>query len=205
MVPAIGEYSAQCKYGDQTHTLNFKVIHGDQRPLLSGATCKTLGVTKIETVHHTTQMPDLIEQYADVFQGLRCLDGDYHIELDPSVSPVQHVPRRVPIALKQQLKEKLDSLAAQGIIQSVPSSTLWISSLVVITKLGKLRVCIDPRDLNKTILRPKYQIHILDEILPTLSIARIFSLLDAKEGFHQGKLDEESFYLTAFWTPFGRY
>jgi len=102
-------------------------------------------------------MPDLIEQYADVFQGLGCLDGDYHIELDPSVSPVQHVPRRVPVALKQQLKEKLDSLAAQGIIQSVSSPTPWISNLVAIKKPGKLRVCIDPRELNKAILRPKYQ------------------------------------------------
>jgi len=46
---------------------------------------------------------------------------------------------------------------------------------------------------------------ILDEILPTLSNARIFSVLDAKDGFHQVKLDEESSYLTAFWTPFGRY
>jgi len=94
-------------------------------------------------------MPDLIKQYPDVFQGFGCLDGDYHIELDPSVSPVQHVPRRVPVALKQQLKEKLDSLAVQGVIQSVSTPTLWSGSLVAIKKPGKLRVCIDPRDLNK--------------------------------------------------------
>ena len=33
LLQALGEYTAQCIYGDQTHTLNFKVIHGDQKPL----------------------------------------------------------------------------------------------------------------------------------------------------------------------------
>ena len=67
---------------------------------------------------------------------------------------------------------------------------------MAIRKPGKLRVCIDPRDLNKSIRRPKYQIPILDEILPALSNARLFSVLDAKDGFHQVKLDEE--------TPYGQ-
>lgn len=205
LVPALGEYTAQCKYGDKTYTLDFKVMHGDQRPLLSGATCEALGVIKIDPVHQATQAMDLVDQYADVFEGLGCLEGEYHIEVDPSVSPVQHVPRRVPVALKQQLKEKLDNLATQGIIQPVTTPTPWISSLVAIKRPGKLRVCIDPRDLNKAIRRPKYQMPILDEILPNLANARIFSVLDAKDGFHQVKLDEESSYLTAFWTPFGRY
>ena len=42
----------------------------------------------------------IMERYADVFQGLGCLDGDYHIKIDPAVSPVVHPPRRVPFALK---------------------------------------------------------------------------------------------------------
>ena len=45
----------------------------------------------------------------------------------------------------------------------------------------------------------------LDEILPNLANAKIFSVLDAKDGFHQVQLDESSSYLTTFWTPFGRY
>ena len=145
----------------------------------------------------------MIDQYKDVFEGLGCLEGDYHIELDPSVSPVQHVPRRVPVALKEQLKIKLDSLVSQGIITPVTTPTPWISNLVDIKKSGKLRVCIDPRDLNKAIRRPKYQMPILDEKLPARSNARLFSVLDAKDEFHQVNLDEESSYLTTFWSPYG--
>ena len=44
----------------------------------------------------------------------------------------------------------------------------------------------------------------IEEILPHLSNAKVFSILDAKDGFWQVKLDEESNYLTTFWTPFGR-
>jgi len=45
----------------------------------------------------------------------------------------------------------------------------------------------------------------IDDILPQLSKAKVFSVLDAKDGFWQGKLDEPSSYSTTFWTPFGRY
>ena len=45
----------------------------------------------------------------------------------------------------------------------------------------------------------------LEEVLLTLSKAKIFTMLDTKDGFHQVKLDDTSSYLTTFWTPFGRY
>ena len=62
---------------------------------------------------------NLIKQYSDVFEGLGCLGDEYHIELDPGVSPVQHVPRRVPVAMKHRLKSKLEELTKQGIITKV--------------------------------------------------------------------------------------
>ena len=56
--------------------------------------------------------------------------------------------------------------------------------MVAILKPNKLRLCIDPRDLNKAIKRPKYQIPTLEEILPTLTKAKVFIVLDAKDSFH---------------------
>ena len=70
---------------------------------------------------------------------------------------------------------------------------------------GKLRICIDPKDLNKALLRPHYPISTIDEILPRLANAKVFTVLDAKEGFWQVKLDKQSSYLTTFWMPYGRY
>ena len=142
--------------------------------------------------------PDIIDQYRDVFEGLGCLEKEYHIEMEPAVSPSQQAPKRVPVALKEQLKEKFDDLTIKGIIKPITEYTAWISNLVVIKKPGKLRVCIDPKEQNKAIRRPKYQMPTLEEILLNLAQARIFTVSDAKDGFHQVKLDQQSSGPTTF-------
>lgn len=43
----------------------------------------------------------------------------------------------------------------------------------------------------------------LEELLPKFSKAKVFSTLDAKDGFYQVELDECSSLKTTFWTPFG--
>ena len=92
------------------------------------------------------------------------------------------------MAMKEPLKQTLAELTKLGIVTKVEEPTPWISNMVAIMKPGKLRLCIDPRDLNKAIKRPKYQMPMLEELLPTLTKARVFTVLDAKDGFHQVKL-----------------
>ena len=46
-----------------------------------------------------------------------------------------------------------------------------------------------------------YYIKTLDDILPNLAKAKVFSVVDAKDGYHQIELDDESSYLTTFWSP----
>ena len=103
--------------------------------------------------------------------------------------------------LKDRLKAKIDDLEQRKIIEKVECPTPWINSMVTMVKPNKLRICINPKDLNKAIKRPNYQMLILDEILPNLANAKVFSVLDAKDGFHQVKLDESSSnLLDAVWT-----
>jgi hypothetical protein len=45
----------------------------------------------------------------------------------------------------------------------------------------------------------------IDDVLPKLSNAKIFSTFDAKSAFWHLKLDEPSSYLTTFESPFGRH
>ena len=70
---------------------------------------------------------------------------------------------------------------------------------------GKMRLCIDPKDLNKEIKREHFQIPTKEEILGKLANTTCFSKMDAAAGFHQIRLDRESSKLTTFNTPFGRY
>ena len=146
----------------------------------------------------------ILNEYKDVYEGLGHI-GDTTIITDPSVEPVEHAPRRVPVALQNRVKAKLDELERKGIMKKVAIPTDWISSMVVVTTPNKIRVCLDPKDLNTAVICPKYQLPTLDELLPKLSGAKVFSTLDAKDGFYEVGLDENSSLKTTFWTPLGRY
>jgi len=106
-----------------------------------------------------------MRDFEDVCTGLGCLLGECHIEIHLDIRPVQHTPRRAPVPLKAKLKEKIDEVEKQGIIIQETKLTNWISSLLAVQKPGKLKVCIDPQDLNRAINRPKYQMPTIDEVL----------------------------------------
>lgn len=64
--------------------------------------------------------------------------------------------------------EKMD------VIQKVTEQTEWVNTLVVVEnpKTGRLRVCLDPRPLNKVIQRPHYPLPTLDDVTPRLARAQ---------------------------------
>ena len=68
-----------------------------------------------------------------------------------------------------------------------------------------MRICLDASDLNKVIKREHHLMRTVEEVGSAMPDAKIFSVLDAKNGFLQIELDEPSSYLTAFNTPNGRY
>lgn len=50
-------------------------------------------------------------------------------------------------------------------------------------KNGKLRICLDPRDLNRAILREHFKLPTQKEIMSQFADAKYFSKLDASSGF----------------------
>ena len=149
----------------------------------------------------------MLSQYSDVFHGIGLFAGQCTFQVDPKVTPVVNPPRKVPVALRDKLKMELDRMESAQIITKVTKPTEWVNSLVVTTKpsSGKLRVCLDPMQLNKAIMRPHYPMRTLDDILPQVSGAKYFSKLDASSGYWTVMLSDESSLLTTFNTPFGRY
>ena len=97
---------------------------------------------------------------------------------------------------------------SKGIIMKFKEGepTAWVNNLVYRRKPnGQLRICFDPKDLNKAIHREHHVILTLEEILPKLVGAKFFSIVDSKCGYWNVKLNLESSYLTTFNLPFGRY
>ena len=192
--------------------LVFQVIETNNKPLLSAETCEKLGLIQlnIAPLHSIaeTNTPlsreEILNTYKDVFEGLGHI-GNASFVVDDKCTPVQHAPRRVPVTIHKEVKEKITDLEGKGIIKKETEPTDWISSMVVVAKPNKIRICLDPKDLNKALKGPKYQMPTLDELLPKLNNAKVFSTPDAKDGFYQIALDEASSKMTTFWTPFGRY
>ena len=94
-----------------------------------------------------------LEDYPELFTGLRCLPDTYHIELAEGDVPVVHAPRKVPVPQRTEVVEELKRMEKLGVIERQEEPTEWVNSLVVVQKpTGVVRLCIDPRDLNLAIL-----------------------------------------------------
>ena len=79
-------------------------------------------------------LENILAEYDSVFKGIGCLPGEYDLEIDESITPVQVRPRKIPLSMKEEFKTKLDTLTKQCIIEQVESPTPWISHLQPVRK-----------------------------------------------------------------------
>ena len=149
----------------------------------------------------------MLREYNDVFKGIGTLPGGpYHIRLKEQYRPVQHPPRSVPVAMQTTYKAELDRLTKEGIITEVKEHTEWINLIVPVMKSnGSLRLCLDPKDLNKVIERNQWYSRTIDDILPELAKSKYKTLKDATSGYWHIVLDLASSLLTTFNTPWGKF
>lgn len=94
-----------------------------------------------------------------------------------------------------------------GFRSPVSEPTDWVSSMVVTHKKNtdEIRLCIDPRDLNKFLKRPRHPMRTVEEVSVQMPNSTVFSVLNAKSSFWQILLNQKSSLLTTFSTPFGRF
>ena len=159
LTPIIGARAAQQMGLITVNAENFKIA---QPPHRMRSAVKSLNTTE-----------EIVKHYPEVFQReLGTLPGTVHLEVDQNITPVVAPPRRVPASLKGQLKQELDRLQGLGVITPVDEPTQWVSGLAVaVKKTGALRICLDPRPLNTALRRERYQLPVLEDILPELSEA----------------------------------
>jgi hypothetical protein len=133
--------------------------------------------------------------------------------MDPSVTPVHAGYHRIPVAKLDKVKSKLDEMVRDGKLEKIEHPTDWCSNMLVRETIrpdgsAKIRLCLDPsQTINKAIIIPRYQIPTLTELLPRLSLKKhkLFTILDALDGFTQVPLSNASKDLTTMHTPWGRY
>ena len=179
----------------------------------SASTCDTIlgmNIAKDElTEPQTHEVEHLLQQYDDILSRADDDIGHYsevkhRIELSDSF-PFKQRYRRIPPSMFNEVRDHLQQLLSAGIIRR--SHSPFTSNVVLAKKKdGKLRLCIDFRQLNNRTIKDNYALPRIDEILESLSGNRYFSVLDMKSGYHQIEIEESHKERTAFTVgPLGFY
>ena len=172
-VPVKGKCSLNIERdGNKKTKAEFFVVQtSNTKPLIGLQTCRDLeliSINQVNEVHESTT--DILREYDDVFNGLGLVQGEYHIELRDDAKPTIDPARKVPLSLMPKLKETLDKMSKSGVISKVDGPTDWVNILVIVEKKdGTLRLCLDPKNLNKVIKREHYSAPTAETISNNLS------------------------------------
>ena len=176
-----------------------------------------------ETVKDVPLTESMIKDvYADIFQGLGKFPGEpYKFKLKPDAVPAKHKPRTVPLSRQAALHAEVQNLIDQDVLEPSTDHTEWVNSFVIVEKkvvmdtsnshspnhsqTKKIRLCLDPRDLNEALEREPYYSRSVDELIAKFNGAKFFTIVDMDKGYWQVVLDPESRKYTTMALDIGRF
>lgn len=150
----------------------------------------------------------IMNQYTTIFQEAQCLppqrSQDHKILLMQEAIPISVKPYWYPHYQKNEIEKMVKGLLSSGVIR--PSTSPYSSPVLLVKKHdGSWRLCVDYRELNNIIIKDKYPIPVIDELLDELKRARFFTKLDLRSGYHQIHMYSGDIEKTAFRTHEGHY
>ena len=113
------------------------------------------GLQLVQRLCSTETELDIMKQFPKVFNGLGTFGEEYTIKLEEGASPhALYTPRNVLLPLREKVKSELEEIEAIGVITKNSEPTPWCASMVVVPKKsGKVRLCVDLKPLNKSVMR----------------------------------------------------
>jgi hypothetical protein len=127
-------------------------------------------------------------EYLDVFSidyfGLPPQrEVEFGIECVLGINPISKAPYSMALSKLKELKEQLQELLDKGFIRL--STSLWgVPVLLVKKKDWSMRMCIDYWELNKVMIKNRYPLPRIDDLLDQLQGAQVFSKVDLRSGYH---------------------
>lgn len=127
---------------------------------------------------------------------------------DKSLPPSRRVFTSIPPAFREETERRIKDLLRTGIIEQVTErmDKSFCSSLLVVPKGRQdIRLVVDLRGPNQSIIRTPFKMPTLEEILSDLNGASWFSTIDLQSAFYHVVLHEDCRHLTNFFTENGIY
>ena len=108
----------------------------------------------------------------------------------------------------EPLKYKIEWMNNLGVIRKldINEATDWFHNLILVRKPnGKLRVCLNPRTINKALTFNVHNARTFQNIMTLIRRVSKISKIDTNSGFWTLPIDESCQLLTTFNTPWGHY
>ena len=129
-----------------------------------------------------------------------------HVIDTGDASPIRQRAYRTAPAARDEISKQTAEMLKLGIIQ--PSESPWVSTVLLDSKKdGTQRFCVDFRKLNK-VTKPQYfPLPTMQSVIDCMAEKQpqIYSLIDAKSGYWQCPLDENTPQKTGFATSEGQF
>ncbi|GBM10825.1 Retrovirus-related Pol polyprotein from transposon 297 [Araneus ventricosus] len=135
-----------------------------------------------------------------------------------SVLPIDVTPNEVELNIGPDVPNIFKDKVQQSILNYVPHKTKttnvelnilvkkYSSPVVIVRKKdGTPRVCIDYRKLNKVVVKDRFPLPLIEDILDRLQGSRVFSTIDLKNAFFHVDVNKDSRKYTSFVTHEGQY
>ena len=153
-------------------------------------------------------LAEVLSEYEDIFSkddmDLGTFSDVTHHIKTADAQPIRQKMRRTPLNFEAEERGHLEALMKAEVIE--PSASEWASPPVLVRKKdGKVRYCIDFRQLNDVTVKDAYPLPNMDECLDIVGNTKFFSTLDMCQGYHQIEIAEEDRSKTAFLTRYGLY
>lgn len=160
-----------------------------------------IDVSHVRNTDHKRAVTELIANYRP--NKLREIDIKMAIVLRDD-EPVYQKARRLSQAEKDIINVQIEEWEKQGIVR--PSTSDFASPVVLVKKKdNSYRLCVDYRLLNKRVVKDWYPLPLIEDQLDRLQNAKVFSVLDLKNGFFHVRMDEASIKYTSFVVPDGQF
>ena len=167
----------------------------------------TLSALQVSDDTKMQKLQIIQQKHPTVFQsGLgHCVKTKAHVQLKPDATPVFCKARPIPFAQKQALREELQRLEDQGVLEKTAYSE-WAVPIVLVSKPnGKVRICGDFVEVNRRSHTKQYPIPHIDDLCAKMNGGKFFTTLDLSDAYLQVELDDSSKEICVINTPYGMY
>src|SRR4051812_9375255 len=154
----------------------------------------------------------LLKEFSDVFawsyQDMPGLDTsivEHHLPLKAECPPVKQKLRRTHPEMAMKIKEEVQKQINAGFLVT-SEYPQWLANIVPVPKKdGKVRMCVDYRDLNKASPKDEFPLPHIDMLVDITAKFEVFSFMDGFSGYNQIKMALEDMEKTTFITPWGTF